>query len=41
MTLDLEAVQDGQDAELVVKGEEFVEGAAGRGSGQVGTLALA
>ena len=40
LTMDLQAVQDGQDAELVVKGAEFVEEAAGRCGGQVGALPL-
>lgn len=37
--LDLQAVQDSQDAEFVVQGEEFVEGAAGSAGGQVRALA--
>jgi hypothetical protein len=40
LPLDVELVQGRQDAELVVQGEEFVEGAAGGGGGQVGALAL-
>ena len=40
LTLDLELVQDAQDAELVMQGQKLVERAAGRGGGQVRTLAL-
>jgi hypothetical protein len=40
LALGLGLVQDGEDAQLVVQGEEFVEGAAGGGGGQVGALAL-
>jgi hypothetical protein len=40
LPLDFQGVEQGQDAKLVVQGQQFVEGAAGSDGGQVGTLAF-